>query len=433
MTKSGENEEDRLSELPIHLKEAILGCLTISDAGKTSVLSSEWRYVWTGLRKLLVYPSFWRGRTELKSKALTQILLTHNGPIREFYLYVTVIDNLDAFWLLRLSEKGVENVEISSYICMRGLLSIPSSMFECLDLKRLSLRNCTLSPPLEFRGFPNLVSLHFNRVCIESQFLKNLIDKCPLLENLTLKGPFSRIEMPIALNSRSLKTFELMNIYLGSVSFENVPNLTNVSLWGMSGYDRRGLQNRLKAWEFMSSFIGIKELSFQFSLFEISDSDIIPKKLPKLLGNLKTVNLHSMDAYSVDKMAFMFCIIRSSPNLQNLNIHMRCMYEYGRRFTKDSLRAVIAYLKVEAKEEIKTSITTVSVTFEMTYNQWDWKHIEAEITLIDSLVLCCPALGKLVIKGSSSFKGYAKQQLSRALERFGRSSSKPKIIFANAY
>ncbi|CAM8876585.1 unnamed protein product [Rhodiola kirilowii] len=347
MKESGEEEEDRLSELPIHLKEAILGCLTISDAGKTSVLSSKWRYVWTGLRKLLVYPSFWQGSTELTSKALTQILLTHNGPIGEFYLYLPFIDNLDAFWLLRLSEKGVENVTINSYNRMRGLLSVPSSMFECLELKRLSLFNCTLSPPLEFRGFPNLVSLDLNCVCIEAQFLKNLIDKCPLLENLTLSGPSSGIEMPIALNSHSLKTLYLENIYLGSVSFENVSNLTNVSLCGKIGYDQRDLQRRLRAWEFMSYLFGIKELSFEFYFEETSASDLIPKKLPKLLGNLKTVDFYYMDASSVDQMAFMLCIFRSSPNLQNLNIHSN-KHAYGRLFDKDSLRAAIAYLKVEA-------------------------------------------------------------------------------------
>ncbi|CAM8882130.1 unnamed protein product [Rhodiola kirilowii] len=447
LTKSGE-KVDRLSELPIQLKEAILGCLPITDAIKTSVLSREWRYIWTGVTKLVVNWRFWepwnwKGRMR-KVKAVNKILLAHNGPIREFYLDVTYFDcYLDAgFWLLSLSKKGVENIKITGFYCFnRKYLSIPSSMFECRELKRLSLSHCGLSPsycglspPSEFRGFHNLVSLYLNCVRIESQFLRNLIRQCPLLETLTIgHEPFGLTEIPIVLNSHSVKSLKLINIYLGSVSFENVPNLTNVSLWGMSGYDQRDLQKRLKAWEFMSFLIGIKELSFQFSLLEISDSDVIPKRLPELLGNLKTVDLHYMDASSVDQMAFMFCIISSSPNLQNLNIHMRYMYKCGRRFDKDSLRAVIAYLEVEAKGEIKTSITTVSVYFEKLNNHLGWEHIEAEIALIESIVSCCPALRKLVIKGSSFVKGYAKLQLSRALRRIGRSSGRPKIVYFNAY
>ncbi|CAM8884327.1 unnamed protein product [Rhodiola kirilowii] len=140
-----------------------------------------------------------------------------------------------------------------------------------------------------------------------------------------------------------------------------------------------------------------------------------------------------MDAFSTNDISFMFCIMRSSPNLENLEIHMddSYMYTYRTVVDEDILRAVIAYLEVEAKEEMKTSITTVSVTFEMTYNQRDWKRIGAEIALLDSIVSCCPALGKLVIKGPSSTIDSAKLQLSRILERCGQSSCKPKIIYLN--
>ncbi|KAL9672039.1 hypothetical protein QQ045_028287 [Rhodiola kirilowii] len=331
--------------------------------------------------------------------------------------------------LSKLKSQGVENIEIVGLDCSRHLF-IPSSMFECLQLKRLTLNMCALRPPLDFRGFPNLVRLSLLCVRIESQVLRDLIHQCPLLETLTIGDEhLSRVKMPIVLNSKSLKTLKLINVYLGSVSFENVPNLTKVSLLATSGYDPRDLQKHRKAWEFMSSLSGIKELSYQFYLLEISESDIIPKKLPELLRNLNKVKLCYMGASSVDQMAFMFCIINSSPNLQNLEVHMSYVYKYGIRFDKDSLRAVIAYFEVEAKEEIKTSITTVTVSFEQAYNR---EHIGAEIALIESIVSCCPVLEKLVIKGSSSVKGYSKLQLSRALRRLGRSSSQPKIIYSKS-
>lgn len=46
-----ENEVDRITELPVNLREHILDRLSIKDAVATSLLSSQWRYCWTGLRR----------------------------------------------------------------------------------------------------------------------------------------------------------------------------------------------------------------------------------------------------------------------------------------------------------------------------------------------------------------------------------------------
>ncbi|CAM8882134.1 unnamed protein product [Rhodiola kirilowii] len=265
--ESCENE-DRLSALPNQLKEVILCCLPIADVVRTSVLSSEWRYIWTGLSNLDFGWRFWfwEQATGVMSIALTQILLAHKGHVQ-----------------------NVKITGLNSFKRGQGHIVIPSSVFECLQLKWLTLIDCVFHPPLEFKGFPNLVRLSLVHFYTESQLLRNLIRQCPLLETLI--------------------------IFDYHLSAENTTyDATTVSLWGMLGYNPRGLRNRLRAWEFMSSLIGIKELSFQFSLLEISDSDIIPKKLPELLGNLKTVDLRYMD--------------------------MSYMYRYRRQFDKDSLRAM---------------------------------------------------------------------------------------------
>ncbi|CAM8910099.1 unnamed protein product [Rhodiola kirilowii] len=175
----------------------------------------------------------------------------------------------------------------------------------------------------------------------------------------------------------------------------------------------------------------IGKLTYSCHLHMAHVSKITPKALPELLGNLKTVSLRDMDAFSTNEISFMFCIMRSSPNLENLEIHMDDSYNYKYRtvVVEDSLRAVITYLEVEAKEEMKTSITTVSVIFKRRHIA---ERIGAEIALVDSILSYCPSLGKLVIKGSSSTIDSAKLQLSRILERCGQSSCKPKIIYLNS-
>ncbi|GKE67704.1 F-box/FBD/LRR-repeat protein-like protein, partial [Tanacetum coccineum] len=44
---------DRLSELPLNIIETILCLVPIREAGRTSILSKEWRYRWTKVPKLV--------------------------------------------------------------------------------------------------------------------------------------------------------------------------------------------------------------------------------------------------------------------------------------------------------------------------------------------------------------------------------------------
>ncbi|CAM8956255.1 unnamed protein product [Rhodiola kirilowii] len=83
-----EDEVDRINDLPLHLREHILDSLSIKDVVATSVLSSNWRYCWTGLRKLNFDGDFWdadgdNGLVEhLKhTRAIARILMLHYGPV----------------------------------------------------------------------------------------------------------------------------------------------------------------------------------------------------------------------------------------------------------------------------------------------------------------------------------------------------------------
>ncbi|GJZ60894.1 F-box/FBD/LRR-repeat protein [Tanacetum coccineum] len=102
---------DRLSNLPSGIIELILCRVPIQEAGRTSILSKEWRYRWTRIPNLVFIEDTFQvstvdgaessilGQTheqpnnrltmDRKSKliyAICQVLLIHDGPINEFTL-----------------------------------------------------------------------------------------------------------------------------------------------------------------------------------------------------------------------------------------------------------------------------------------------------------------------------------------------------------
>ncbi|GKC98067.1 F-box/FBD/LRR-repeat protein-like protein [Tanacetum coccineum] len=102
---------DRLSNLPSSIIESILCLVPIQEAGRTSILSREWRYRWTKIPNLVFIEDTFQVSTvdgaessildqtheqrikrqtmDKKSKliyAICQVLLIHDGPINEFTL-----------------------------------------------------------------------------------------------------------------------------------------------------------------------------------------------------------------------------------------------------------------------------------------------------------------------------------------------------------
>ncbi|KAL9678172.1 hypothetical protein QQ045_016011 [Rhodiola kirilowii] len=182
-----DDEMDRISEFPLHLREHILDCLSITDAVATSVLSSKWRYCWTGLRKLKFNNHFWGFDEDLAlldyskhAMAIDRILMLHSGPIRQFILSIPEIEHKNEtvdinMWLRVLSNNGVQKIEINVDGYHDNSFPIPSCLFHCRDLEKLSLGVCKLTLPTDFKGFANLTSLSLYHVEIASSFLASLL------------------------------------------------------------------------------------------------------------------------------------------------------------------------------------------------------------------------------------------------------------------
>ncbi|CAM8947278.1 unnamed protein product [Rhodiola kirilowii] len=356
-----EDEVDMISELPVHLREHILDGVSIKDAVATSVLSSKWRYCWTGLRKLNFNRDFWHYCRDnelvehLKhSRAVDRILMLHSGPIREFNLFITEIEDktLDInMWLRVLSKNGVQKIEIDAVDVeyqdsFFGCFPIPSCLFHCRELEKLSLRFCKLTLPIDFKGFANLTSLSLYHVEIASSTLESLIYGCLLLETLSIEVML--LQNPFALEALNLKTFYFNGVESEFIIFKENPKLTCVSLLAMDQPERIDDPQPYNTLERLCSFSMIKELTYDLFLLEPLLENC-PSSIPTPLENLKCLTLRSVNICLSEDILFTLCLLGSAPNLQNLTIDL--YWQYGDRFDiiKEK-RAAAKLLKSEAQK-----------------------------------------------------------------------------------
>ncbi|CAM8876588.1 unnamed protein product [Rhodiola kirilowii] len=430
---------DRITQLPDEIREYILGYLIISDAVRTSVLSQKWRYSWTKATQLTFH---FKENMEHEIRVdryfglVGRVLLSHVGHIYKCVLRLKWDRHKENNYLKgdmnaclqALSRKGIKDLTIFGRED-GDRFELPPSIFECVELSRLALTKCILSNSIAFKGFPNLATLQLSYVRIFGDMLEKVISKCPIemlsIENCTFYSSETDYRScKNAISAPNLRVLKIVSYYNGLdyTYLKNTPNLRVASFRTAVGWG--GIPDYMKSncYYVLKSMPKIEVLTFDCQLHNTSALDIIPYKLPELLENLKTVNLHCMDSYSVDQMSFIFCIFRCSPNLQNLEIHFSGRHQALVLYDKDFWEAVKTFLKAVDNEKIKTSITTVSVTFAR-----HTLNIRANIALLDIIISCCPALRNLAISASSSLKGSGKLKLLRALGRYGQSSSKPKI------
>lgn len=184
--------KDRLSELPRNLIDSILQRLTTRDAARTSILSKNWRYMWSTHPQLVLDCQFFEGtKRNIQESAsefvrtVTNILVVHNGTIQKFNLYIPFSQSPDMdLWILLLSRNGIKELTLDNVY--RQPYKLPSYIFSCAELTFLWISNCIiLSPPLAFCGFRNLNTLFLNRVSVSSS-VATLISSLPVLKILAV-------------------------------------------------------------------------------------------------------------------------------------------------------------------------------------------------------------------------------------------------------
>lgn len=216
---------DLISNLPFSIIESILVRLPIRDAVRTSILSSKWRYRWSGITDLIIEADTFLPNDKLV-KFITQVLLLHVGPIHKFQItasYLRICPDIDQ-WILFLSRNDVKEILLDLGDCQ--WFTLPSCLFSCHKLTRLELVRCELHPPPTFKGFRHLKNLNLHQVSITGGNVQNLISSCPLLECLTLSYFDS---LALFISAPNLKYLFLEGEFK-EICLENTPLLVSVTV-----------------------------------------------------------------------------------------------------------------------------------------------------------------------------------------------------------
>ncbi|KAM0047815.1 putative F-box domain, leucine-rich repeat domain superfamily, F-box-like domain superfamily [Helianthus debilis subsp. tardiflorus] len=316
--------QDFISSMPDIVINNILDRLPFRNAVRTSVLSSNWRFKWTMLTQLVLDVDFFDSLETVDEEEeededeedeeeevddddesnnesiVSKLLLQLRGPITKFELSVDDISDADDMdnWILFLSRRGLKDLTLTSWDA--NPLELPASLFSCVELKHLKLRNCSFSLPPIFDGFPNLLSLD---LCVEFEDntqLGEFFTRCPLLEKLTMDDLFE---------------MDKVNI----VEIAKQENLKILSLKFHDSDDKTTTASSSNIFELVGSLPKLQELHLDFEECRLIEGG--PRKsFFTLFPCLKVIKLSDICLDNGIMFSFAFELIRSSPNLKTLEI-----------------------------------------------------------------------------------------------------------------
>ncbi|KAI4336918.1 hypothetical protein L6164_015390 [Bauhinia variegata] len=322
-------EQDRISYLPGNVTDQILSHLSIREAVRTSVLSSKWRYKWATLPNLvfdkecLAVSS--QDQSVIKNKLVRivdHVLLLHSGSINKFKLShrdligVTDIDR----WSLHLCRRSIKEFVLEVWKGQR--YKIPSCLFSCQSLVHLELFNCWLKPPPSFQGFKNLKSLDLQHVTLAQDVSENLISSCPLLERLTLMNfdGFSHLNI----DAPNLQFFDVGGKF-EDISFENTFHLAVISIGLYLNVENDQSRFHGRSSNLLKFFVHlphVRRLEVQSYFLKYLAVGIVPPKLPRPCVDLSYLSVR-LNFNDLKEISAVLCLLRSSPNLQELEILAR--------------------------------------------------------------------------------------------------------------
>ncbi|CAK9184634.1 unnamed protein product [Ilex paraguariensis] len=313
---------------------------SLQDVVRTSILSREWRYKWVTIPNIVFdfqLPFDLQGTLKFKT-TVYQVLLLHTGPTVKFTLGISGFSSCPDInhWILFLSKNNVQ--EFTLTISLGTAHVLPSHLFTFLQLRRLHLSNCVLEPPPTFKGLSRLVGLELVNVTVVPERFAWLISNSPQLEQLECVGitEFDYLEI----DCPRLKIFTFCGIFK-SICFKHTP-LEEISLrclFRLLNYSHEEGKTS-DVIMFSNCQPVIEKLELDGKLLELLGVDNVLKRLPCILGHLKFMDLSSVRFGKIEEISCALCLIRSSPNLQELKILLRkCLHlslECSRKWTFSS-------------------------------------------------------------------------------------------------
>ncbi|KAH6758587.1 hypothetical protein C2S51_018822 [Perilla frutescens var. frutescens] len=409
-------EVDRISNLPGHIVDKILSHLSLRDAVRTSILSSKWRYRWVTLPYLVFDNQSVLLSTQdqalVKNKLVSivdHVLLLHTGPIHKFKLShrdLQGVSDIDR-WILYLSRDSVKEFILEIWKGHR--YKLPSPIYSCQKLIHLELFNCLLKPPPHFNGFKTLKSLDLQHISMDQLAFEQMISSCPLLERLTLMN-FDGFTL-LNIHAPNLLFFDVGGVF-EDVNFQDTFHLAVVSigLYANSGIERNlsfgSTGNLIK---FFACLPNIQRLEVQSFFLKYLAAGTTPGKLPTACLDLSFLSIRINFNDSEENLVAL-CLLRSSPNLQELELLAR-------------------------PEEQATNARTANIVENFQsfpFNQLRLIKIvgisglKQELSFINFLLANAPVLERMSVKPASVDSGW---DLVKELLRFRRASMFAEIIY----
>nr|XP_016479336.1 PREDICTED: F-box/FBD/LRR-repeat protein At1g13570-like [Nicotiana tabacum] len=282
-------DEDIISNLPRNLIACILGKMPIREAVRTSVFSKKWRYYYLNIPQLVFDDQFCKELDDFSvnkganiyalkfyqfDEIITKSLMLHPGGLERFKVCIPfnpspVVPYVNK-WILCLSFRKIKELTlIYKKVYTDHHHKLPPSFFSCLHLTSLKLINFVRSPPLEFKGFPNLRHLILSGVDFTNNCFESFISSCPILKRLFLGGCSGIHHFNIS-GSKLQRLFTKADDNFKSISLEKAPNLSEVyvSLGGVvKGPEENGVFDLVS---FIGSLPEVKVLSVDSKFLQVS-------------------------------------------------------------------------------------------------------------------------------------------------------------------
>lgn len=235
---------DLISFLPDCILMFILSFLPVNDAARTSILSSQWRHLWTlvplhldmsALHPECSNPS-WTGRDydAWRVRAANQILSVHRGPIPTASLWGYFPGNADiGRWVQTLIGRGVQDLALCC-ADMDRFYPLPIPILSCRSLLALKLSHCQFpDPPQPLPTLVNLRDLAFYFCVLTDDIISILLSCCLSLHSLVITGCMGL--RSIRIRSPSLQSFTLNGSSdygneIDDLIIEDAPNLERLML-----------------------------------------------------------------------------------------------------------------------------------------------------------------------------------------------------------
>ncbi|XP_057771856.1 putative F-box/LRR-repeat protein At3g44080 [Salvia miltiorrhiza] len=184
---------DGESKLPDEIIQHIQSLMSERDAARTTLLSKSWHGAWCTRPNLCLDPFTFRYRMDefpIFARKSMQRYEDSNLKIKSFKLWVEGDDDSDLARELILKAIKLGATDLTIDVPTWVSINLPYEVLESETLARLSVQNVSVDFKKRNKAVnsSNLKSLHLSNVTVKGDLIRDLISRCPSIEELTLRN-----------------------------------------------------------------------------------------------------------------------------------------------------------------------------------------------------------------------------------------------------